>query len=330
MDLFFAISGFVIARHLLPDLSSCATSEKFWRSAGAFWVRRAFRILPSAWLWLLIVLIASVAFNHSGAFKNFWVNFADMIAAVLQVANFHLYLQMHNDAQWGANSVYWSLSIEEQFYLLLPLLVLFARSRLTMALLVLTALQLFLVREQGSLLWSIRSDALLLGVLLAKFSNSEIYQVFNPSAFRHRSIRIPLICLGLMCLAALPSLTLNITPFYTGMLAILSVGLVWIASYDKSYIIAPGKIKSVLIWIGKRSFAIYLIHTPAFHATREIWYRIEPVGTIFDGTYTLRFFMTATLLIVVLAELNYRFVETPLREKGKVYAKKILQSKFAT
>jgi peptidoglycan/LPS O-acetylase OafA/YrhL len=330
VDLFFAISGFVIARHLLHELSDCSTPEEFWRTTGAFWIRRAFRILPSAWLWLVIVLIASLTFNHAGAFKDFWVNFADMIAAMLHVANFHHYLQMHNLTPWGANSVYWSLSLEEQFYLLLPLLILFTRSRLTIVLLLLAALQLFLEREQGSLLWEIRSDGLLLGVLLAKFSASETYHAFNPSLFRHRLIRVPLMSLAVMSLAALPSLTLNITPFYTGMLAIVSTGLVWIASYDKSYIIAPGKIKSVLMWIGNRSFAIYLIHTPVFHATREIWYRIEPVGTHFGGSYTLRFFLTATLLIVILAELNFRFIETPLRKKGKAYANKMLQKKSRT
>lgn len=325
VDLFFVISGFVIARQLLRELSGCNSSAEFWRATGAFWIRRAFRILPSAWSWLVIVVIASVTFNHAGAFKDFWVNFADMVAAMLHVANFHHYLQMHNLTPWGANSVYWSLSLEEQFYLLLPLLILLTRTRLTMALLSLTALQLFLQREQGSLLWEIRSDGLLLGVLLAKFTSSEVYRAFDPSLLRHRMVRMPLMLLALVFLISLPSLNLNITPFYTGMLAVVSAGLVWVASYDKSYVVAPGKIKSVLMWIGSRSFAIYLLHTPVFHATREIWYRIEPAGTQFDGSYTLRFFLTAALLIAVLAELNYRVIETPLRRKGKIYANKLLQ-----
>ena len=294
VDLFFVISGFVISRQLLRELSSTTSSADFWRATGAFWIRRAFRILPSAWTWLVIVVIASVTFNHSGAFKDFWTNFADMVAAMLHVANFHHYLQMHNLTAWGANSVYWSLSLEEQFYLLLPLLVLIARTRLTLVLLSFTALQIFLQREQGSLLWEIRSDGLLLGVLLAKFASTEVYHAFDPSLLARRAVRVPLMLLMLLFLVSLPSLTLNITPFYTGMLAIVSTVLVWFASYDKSYVMAPGKIKSALIWIGSRSFAIYLLHTPVFHATREIWYRIEPVGTQFDGSYTLRFFLTAS------------------------------------
>jgi peptidoglycan/LPS O-acetylase OafA/YrhL len=325
VDLFLAISGFVIARHLLEQLQTSESNEQFWRTTAAFWVRRAFRILPSAWIWLLVVLVASVAFNQSGVFKSFWPNFADLIAAVLNVANFHHYLQMHNLTPWGSNSVYWSLSLEEQFYLLLPILILFARHRIVLVLLTLIFIQLFIQRDQGSILWELRFDGLLLGVLLAIFSNSKLYQVFNPRLLRHRVVRLPWLVLALACLVALPSPSLSITPFYTGMMALVSISLVWAASYDCSYIAARSWFKTTLEWIGRRSFAIYLIHTPAFHATREIWYRIEPPGTNFGGNYTLRFSITALILILVLAELNFRFIERPLRQLGRQYAGRIVK-----
>lgn len=50
VDLFFVISGFVIARDLLPRLRTAINTQDFWRITIAFWIRRAFRILPSAWL----------------------------------------------------------------------------------------------------------------------------------------------------------------------------------------------------------------------------------------------------------------------------------------
>src|SRR5579885_546467 len=54
VDLFFAISGFVIARELVPKLAAAAdgSSEQVWRIILAFWIKRAWRILPSAWTWI--------------------------------------------------------------------------------------------------------------------------------------------------------------------------------------------------------------------------------------------------------------------------------------
>ena len=52
VDLFFAISGFVIARSLIPALQGCSTRQEYWQQTRNFWLRRAFRLLPSAWLWL--------------------------------------------------------------------------------------------------------------------------------------------------------------------------------------------------------------------------------------------------------------------------------------
>jgi peptidoglycan/LPS O-acetylase OafA/YrhL len=319
----------VIGRSLLPGLLKQSRGERYWREVGAFWIRRIYRILPSAWLWIAIMIACTFCFNHSGAFKSFWPNFADAIAGMLHVANFHHYAQMHGEAEWGANSVYWSLSLEEQFYIALPLLVLVSQRRLNTVLILLVLLQLFLPREQGSLLWELRTDALLLGVLIAQFSLSSTYRVFEPVVMRKKLVRPALIWLALIALIAVPSTTLTIAPFYTGMLAIVSVLLVWLASYDRGYVMATGRLKSTLLWVGKRSFAIYLIHVLAYRATNEIWFRIEPVGTQFNATYTLRFFLTAVLLMALLAELNYRFVETPLRRIGAKKAQWVKISSLA-
>ena len=71
VDLFFAISGFVIARTLLPMVRAGRAAGQAPRTLLAFWVRRAWRILPSAWLWLWIMLLQSAVFNRSGAADTF-------------------------------------------------------------------------------------------------------------------------------------------------------------------------------------------------------------------------------------------------------------------
>src|SRR4051794_16579675 len=69
VDLFFGISGFVIARSLLPQLAAGAGNPGLQRrTLMAFWTRRGFRLLPSAWLWLALIMLAVLLFNQSGAF----------------------------------------------------------------------------------------------------------------------------------------------------------------------------------------------------------------------------------------------------------------------
>jgi peptidoglycan/LPS O-acetylase OafA/YrhL len=80
-----------------------------------------------------------------------------------------------------------------------------------------------------------------------------------------------------------------------------------------------------MLWVGSRSYAIYLIHIPAFFATREIWFRVKPPGTVFDAAYTWRFALTALPLLLIAAELNYRCLEVPLRRRGARIAQRIAQ-----
>jgi peptidoglycan/LPS O-acetylase OafA/YrhL len=126
VDLFFAISGFVIARDLIVRFE-CAAPAEYWAICKAFWLRRAFRILPAAWLWLALGIIGSITVNRYGSFGAPANTATDAVCAFFQVANLRLwFVQMYGGA--GFNPVYWSLSVEEQFYVALPLcLVAFGR-----------------------------------------------------------------------------------------------------------------------------------------------------------------------------------------------------------
>ena len=54
VDLFFVISGFVIARSFLPSAVACEQWRGYRTLTFKFWVKRIYRLLPSAWVWLLI------------------------------------------------------------------------------------------------------------------------------------------------------------------------------------------------------------------------------------------------------------------------------------
>lgn len=324
VDLFFAISGFVIARSLFALLEDDSIQLTYWQKIMKFWMRRFFRIVPSAWAWLMLVIIFSIIFNETGVFKSFWVNFYDMIAAMFNVANFYHFKQMQDQIHlFGANSIYWSLSLEEQFYLLLPLLLFFTKVRENMNIFVillvfLILVQFFIPRPQGSILWEIRSDAIMFGVLIAIFSQTSEYKNFLPIVFEKRIIAISFFILMILGIITIPANN-GLVPFYTGMLALLSAILVLVASYNKDYFIKNKILKTLLLWIGSRSFAIYLLHTPAFHLTKEIWYRMEP-NTVFNESYTLKFSLTALFIIIILSELNFRFLEIPIRKFGRRYS----------
>ncbi|EMY35236.1 acyltransferase 3 [Arthrobacter crystallopoietes BAB-32] len=118
VDVFFVISGFLITSHLVrqPPVS--------WRDLGRFWARRIRRLLPAAFLVLLATSIAARLVAPSTQ----WAQIAkEVIASGLYVQNWLLagssvdYLAAEN-AQTPVQH-FWSLSVEEQFYLFWPLLI---------------------------------------------------------------------------------------------------------------------------------------------------------------------------------------------------------------
>lgn len=322
VDLFFAISGFVIARDLVPRLQSSTDNIAALQITLAFWLRRAWRLLPSAWLWLGIILLASVAFNQSGAFGTFRANFEATIAAITQIANVR-FAESFMRWEYGASFAYWSLSLEEQFYLLFPLLIILSRRYLPYALLGLVLLQIFSTRSL--MLMTFRTDALALGVLLALWSRHQSYLLLKPLFLAHWRLGTLLMGVLFVCMAALGSDQLHIVSMRVGMIALLSAALVWIASYDSNFLCADGTLKRLFIWAGTRSYAIYLIHIPAFFFTRELWYHLHPEQPGFGDAFFYPFILTAGALIVALSELNYRLVECPLRIRGGQVAKRMLE-----
>ncbi|SEC04832.1 Peptidoglycan/LPS O-acetylase OafA/YrhL, contains acyltransferase and SGNH-hydrolase domains [Rhizobiales bacterium GAS191] len=316
VDLFFAISGFVIARSLLPKLSSCASDMAFFRECLAFWIRRAWRLLPSAWLWLAIMLVASAAFNRSGVFGSFHVNFAATIAGVLDVANFR-FADTFMRSEYGASFVYWSLSLEEQFYLLLPVAAFLFRGFLPLPIPLGLMVLLQIISDRTPLLMVLRTDAILLGVLIAIWSRHASYRLAEPGGLaRSRVARAATLILLLGSIAALACDDLHVVSARVGLIALLSAALVLIASYNRDYLWRDGTGKRVMLWIGSRSYGLYLIHIPAFFFTREIWLRLHAAGALPGPEDIWPICLTAGLILVAASELNYRLVEAPLRAHG--------------
>lgn len=317
VDLFFCISGYVIGRSLIPELTG-RSGRIFWRAALAFWVKRWYRITPSAWLWI----VALVAFNGVDILTKDAVFLKDAAAAVLHYANINFYLctvAMANNCQ--NLHVYWSLSLEEQFYLLMPFVIFVFRRWLGLAMLIVALVQMAMVRHHWQGLSFVRTDAIALGVMLAVVSFRPVYLQMEPRHFGRFGSTV-LVLLLLCCVVLVP--TLKLTERYMGLLALNCLTLVWLASYQKGYVMPACPARGWLVHIGKRSFSIYLAHIVAFAlAEKIVWLILLPSGTpVVVRTGLL--LLTGALTLMIVVEFSYRFVELPWRARGRRIATRLM------
>ena len=318
VDLFFCISGYVITRSIANRIGNATSARDATSLVLQFWIRRFWRLFPSASLWLAVVTVCSVSFNSTGVFGTLRGNMSDAIAVLFEVSNIHFFTCYENTSlECGKNNVYWSLSVEGQFYLIFPIMLSVVPRRLwAVPFLFAAVAQLFIPRPVWSLFWAIRTDAIAFGVLLGIASLTNAYCVMAPTFLARRASAWLWFVVCLTLLAALPSSELVAVPCATGLAVLVSSTLVWSASFGCGYALPAGRLRSGLTWIGARSYAIYLIHWPVFLFIREAWARVAGPNINIGGSYTLRFAITALPLVFLLADLNYRFVERPLRRKG--------------
>jgi peptidoglycan/LPS O-acetylase OafA/YrhL len=329
VDLFFCISGFVITRTLIDSVPPRSGTANFLRFAIPFWIRRVFRIWPAAFFWLGVAILLSIFFNKFGSFGTLEANLRDALAAVFHVANLHYYdcLTLKSGTCFNLVGIYWSLSLEEQFYFIFPF-VLFAFSTRSLTWILLTGvlLQLFLPRPPWSLMWALRSDTLMLGVLIAiAQTRREVIALAEPYFLKSKIASIMTFALGVTLIGLVPYVKSSATGldidkpivwFNTGLLALVCAVMVFIASFGKGYTFPEGFLKKILVYVGSRSFALYLAHNPMYFVTRELFHRWYP-GVTFDNHFALRFIIVAAILSLAGAELSYRLVETPLRRIGR-------------
>lgn len=115
VDLFFGISGLLITTRLLEE-------EKMFGafSIKGFYIRRVFRIQPAALFYLGVIVLAHLLFRLPLVYKGV----AEAICVVRNLAEWN-----YADPGMRVTEHFWSLSVEEQFYLVLPALLLLLRSR---------------------------------------------------------------------------------------------------------------------------------------------------------------------------------------------------------
>lgn len=329
VDLFFCVSGYVVSKAYLDTLDQHRQQGHFWIAAQAFWIRRIYRLLPTAWFWVFVSLLLSIAFNHSGAFGDWYAN----LRSITAVMTFTMNLANNYGDMFGPNAIYWSLALEEQFYFIFPLFLLLItdnkwRVRILLALIALQfCFERSLFGDKGSALGaSFRLDAMMWGILICLFSRSKLYSQFEPTFLKKAPLKVLGLNLLLLYLLGAISAQLMALPIAVGLIAIVAAMLVFLASFNNGYIFSVPLLTPLLTWAGSRSYGMYVIHLPAYHLSTEIWHRYaEKKGVGFDAGLTAELLLTAAVLVVVLSELNYRIIEQPLRRKGAEFAKARLQ-----
>lgn len=120
VDVFFVISGFLITGQLVREADRSGTI-----ALGRFWARRARRLLPAAYAVLLATSVAVLVWLPAAQWTK---NFREIVAATFYAENWLLAADsvdyLAAEASPSAVQQYWTLSVEEQFYLLWPLLIL--------------------------------------------------------------------------------------------------------------------------------------------------------------------------------------------------------------
>ena len=313
VETFFVLSGFLITSLLLKE----------WGSTGRislkhFWLRRARRLLPAVWL-LLAALPALAIFFAQDAWPRLK---EDIPAALFYITNWvYILREVPYFEAFGRPPLLqqlWSLAVEEQFYLLWPLILLFLLRTLRdrcFGLPVITFLMIALSSIWMAILYRPEADPLrvyygtdtraagfLVGAALA--------MIWSPGHASGRRQFGWLGWTGLMALMILYNQLNEFQPFlYRGGIlatAIASAFLIVGASSPKTLI---SKILEAppLRWIGSRSYSIYLWHWPVFMLTRPGFDLQLPELLIRVGQVVLTFGV---------AELSYRWIETPVRQHG--------------
>ncbi len=327
VDLFFVVSGFVITQSLVA--SEHQGGIRTSRLMMAFWTKRAFRLLPAAFLWLIVLSLYYVYLGH------FWEWSKPILAAALNLMNLYSAYCVENPTDplfCGAfyqHGHYWSLSLEEQFYLVYPFLFFFIPRRFLMVLVVAAiAAQFFWNRPIWSYGWFFRTDALCWGVLLALLYHSDVFSKFDPQILRRRVVSIAMFIVLIVILVVVgrqfTGFSGNNKSYGVALVAVVGAVLVWLSSFDRNYFSCVGLMRDVMVYLGARSYSLYVSHLIIFMIIKNHF----PIFNLFDfaeGSQGLKLWIAGVGvgLTFLAAESTYRWVELPIRTYGRNTARRL-------
>lgn len=313
VELFFVLSGFLITGVLLQCK---AGYNNFWDYYGHFLRNRVLRIFPLYYFFLGLTALVALVF----AWPDLMPFFNRVLFYVTYTQNFYSIIWPDAIRIRGLSHL-WSLAVEEQFYLIWPLLVWITPIR-KLGLLCCSGILLALFLRicwpnfSGMYVFTpMRIDGLMAGSLLAVLPKPVLYRfrrIFGPIA----SLFLGFAFLG-SYLSAAPT-ALHVYYAYAGY-SLLALGFAACIGWflTKSHGITEAFIQHpFLIWLGKRSYGLYIFHLPVLYYGRQWLYpKLTALGLPFAADITL---FTLNILILLLAAASFHYLEQPFLRLKKL------------
>lgn len=307
VDVFFVISGYLITGQLVR------LRERGSLRLGAFWAARARRLLPAALLVLAVSAVLSLLFAPPALVTQY---LRSIVGSTLYVENWVLaadavdYLGAENAPPIAQH--YWSLSVEEQFYIVWPLLVIVATSAavargrvrralivalgtVTTASLVLSLISTFAAPSFAYFATPVRMWEFGFGALVAVI----------PAIVLPKALRSVIWIAGWLALAGSAFAFGPTTPFpgYAAVLPVAATAALILIGPHPPFELARVQGWKPVQWLGDNSYGIYLWHWPLVVIAPAV------LGRELDLWQNI----LLVVLTCVLAAVGKRFVEDPLR-----------------
>jgi peptidoglycan/LPS O-acetylase OafA/YrhL len=329
VDTFFVLSGFLITSLLISEWMKNVAIK-----LSAFWARRARRLLPALFLMLLLVAFYASVVVSKGTYPGLRL---DALSTLLYVSNWHFILVNSNYFAETAKASpllhTWSLAVEEQFYLVWPLVVL-AIMKFTRGLKVLfgvcctlavaSALEMDILFHHGAstnrlyLGTDTRSQCLFIGcalavglVLLTKRSHAggrlKEGELWRPSTSQGRMVCAVAGVVGAALSIVLWTTTSTTSGFpYEGgffLIGLATAGVIAAVVGAPRSLVPRFLSLAPIRYIGRISYGIYIWHWPLI-----IWMTEARLGFGGAGLFLVRCAVTLAVSI-----LSYHLVEQPIR-----------------
>jgi peptidoglycan/LPS O-acetylase OafA/YrhL len=310
VDVFFALSSFLITSLLLAELNRSGRID-----LRRFYIRRALRLLPAFVSVLLFALVVALCVGSLTALGLTQLRLASI------VFYFTNWIRAYQGPETWFLGHFWSLAVEEQFYLCWPLLLFIATkfkvTRRTMFWVTCALIAASVIWKCTLLLTGAaprriffgsdtRGDGILVGCALALALSEQMFQsILNAKSSRSLAI------IGLLLIASFAALGDDRFPLvYCGGTTAVAFGAVLVIAgsmlgRQRSFITGTMLSNKWLRWVGRRSYGLYLWHWPIYEVARLI-----PFQSVVAPC--------AILASVAVAALSYRFIESPfLRMKDR-------------
>jgi len=318
VDIFFVISGYLITRIVYTEVM-----ERRYTFTN-FYVRRSKRILPPLYFMAIVTLIAGYIILLP---YDFFKTGISILGAILFASNMQFALRTgdyfsSDSSEWPMLHT-WSLSVEEQYYFVLPIALIicikFLKKINLVAILIVVALASFALAEYMSGKSNLaglsyyflltRMGELLIGSILAV--------IHARGTFEKSNSNIPVSVAVAILLATL--LFFNKQLVFPGFSALLACVPIAIIIHSEGTWVNKALENKVVVWIGLLSYSLYLFHWPVLAFARYILNTTE-------GYLHLPLTVQAICLALIfgLSIFSYYAVEKPLRKSNMVGIKALV------